>query len=113
MKCSRTEMAFGLAIAEIRRGLERVGRYLAGRGQKGAQFVIAPANTNAGQMDSYQRQAFDKMKRAVILGTNTPREELNQEEQKALEGRLERIATRLALMGRRPVQPRIENGNKP
>lgn len=96
----RNTMEFGLAISEIRRELEKDGFYLSGRGQKGDQFVILPAEDNVSVMQGYNRRALDALKRGVILGTNTPLQLLDSENRKRHEALLERMAVRTILIQR-------------
>lgn len=96
----RDEMQFGLAISEIRRELEHDGFYLDGRGGKGDQFVIRPAQDNVAVMQGYNRRALDALKRGVILGTNTPLQLLDAANRKRHESLLERMAVRSVLMQR-------------
>lgn len=100
LKCKRETMQFGLAIAEIRRELEKDGFYLSGRGQKGVQFVILPPSGNADVMKCYQRQAADALRRGVILGTNTRLDTLTDAERRKHESVLERMAIKAVLMNR-------------
>ena len=100
LKVTRDQMRFGLDISEIRRELEHDGFRLSGVGQKGNQQVIVPLKCNSKVMESYQRRAFDAMKRGVILGTNSPIHLLPDEDRRKHEALLERMATRLVLMQR-------------
>ena len=93
-------MKFGLAISEIRRELEKKGFYLSGRGQKGDQFIILPAEANQDVMLSYQRAAIDAMKRGVILGTTTRLDLLNEADRTRHEKILEKLAWRVALVAK-------------
>lgn len=96
----RDSMKFGLDISEIRRGLEKLGFYLSGRGQGGNQYIVLPPANNASVMSSYSRAALDALKRGVILGTNTRLDTLSDSERKRHESILERLAIRSALMHR-------------
>jgi hypothetical protein len=100
LKETRNTMKFGLAISEIRRELEKKGFYLSGRGQKGDQFIILPAEANQDVMLSYQRAAIDAMKRGVILGTTTRLDFLNEADRTRHEKILEKLAWRVALVAK-------------
>jgi hypothetical protein len=100
LKCKSDSMAFSLGIAEIRRALEMHGFYLSGRGQKGTQFVIVPAEAHANVMRSYSRKAADALKRGVILGTNTRLDHLQPDARRRHESMLEKMAVKFALLSR-------------
>lgn len=100
LRVTRDSMQFGLAISEIRRELEKDGFYLSGRGQKGNQFVILPAESNADVMQHYSRAALDALKRGVILGTNTRLDTLSVQDRRKHESTLEKMAIRVSLMRR-------------
>jgi hypothetical protein len=101
LKADPDTLEFGLGVSDIRRELEKRGLYLTGRGQKGEQYVIIAPASNCDVMLSYQRRALDAMKRGVILGTNTPLVLLEGEDRRRHEAVLERMAKRMALLGRR------------
>ena len=101
MKREQDTMRFDLSIAHIRRALEYKGFFLSGRGSKGTQWVILPPEANASQMQAYQRQACDVMRRTVILGSNTDTSRLNDEQKRRHEHILEKAAARAALLSRR------------
>lgn len=100
LRCSPDTMQFSLGIAEIRRVLEQRGLYLSGRGQKGEQFVVLPAEANVDVMACYARKATDALKRGVILGTNTRLDLLGSEDRRRHEAMLEKMAIKFALMSR-------------
>lgn len=100
LRRKRTDMQFGLAVSEIRAALEHDGFFLSGRGQRGTQFVILPADGNDAVLEQYQRAASKALKRGVILGTNTPLDMLSEAQRKRHESLLERIAIKAALMNR-------------
>lgn len=100
LKCKRDSMEFGLSVSQIRKGLEKLGFYLSGRGQKGNQFVILPPASNADVMENYARAASEALKRGVILGTNTRLDTLTSDERRRHEGMLERMAIKAALLQR-------------
>lgn len=113
LKCLRDSMQFGLDISEIRRELEKQGMYISGRGQKGNQFVILPASSNARQMECYQSQAIDALKRGVILGTNTRLDLLSDIERRKHERVLERMAVRSALIKHTAKVVRVLHKHQP
>lgn len=100
LKEKRDSMAFGIAISEIRRELEKRGLYLSGRGQNGNQFIVLPPQNNADVMLAYQRSAIDSLKRGVILGTQTRLDLLKAEDRRRHESILEKMAHRAALVYR-------------
>lgn len=100
LKCARTDMRFGLAVSEIRRGLEVHGYYLSGRGLKGDSFIILEPAANQDVMRSYSSAALDALKRGVILGTNTRLDLLSDDDRRRHESILEKMAIRLVLMKR-------------
>jgi hypothetical protein len=113
LRTTRETMQFSLGLSEIRRELERDGFYLSGRGQHGNQFVILPPENNRDVMASYQRQAFDALKRGVILGTNTRLDLLPSEDRKKHESLLEKMAIRTALMQRTGSVVRVLKKHSP
>lgn len=100
LKCPRYSMQFGLAISEIRRGLESKGFYLSGCGQNGNQFIILPPENNQDVMAGYQRAATDALKRGVILGTNTRLDLLKDDDRRKHESVLEKMALKMVLLNR-------------
>lgn len=100
LRCASDSMTFSMGIAEIRRALEPHGFYLSGRGQKGEQYVILPAQANANVMMCYSRKASDALKRGVILGTNTRLDTLSADDRRRHESVLEKMAVKLALVSR-------------
>jgi hypothetical protein len=112
LRCPRTDMRFGLAISEIRRGLEMHGFYLSGRGLKGDSFIVLQPSANQDVMRSYSSAAVDALKRGVILGTNTRLDLLNAEDRRRHESMLEKMAIRLVLMKRSGTIHRELAGNK-
>ena len=99
----RTTMQFGLAVSEIRKGLEMDGFYLSGRGQGGNQFVILPPESNQDIMQSYEREASEALRRGVILGTGTKLDTLDAEQRRRHEARLEKLSIKCLLLSK-PAQ---------
>ena len=100
LRTKRDTMQFGLAVSEIRRGLEREGFYLSGRGQNGNQYIILQPENNMSVLGMYQRAALDALKRGVVLGTATRLDTLSPDDRAKHERILEKIATRCVLMRR-------------
>lgn len=100
LMCERDSMEFGLAVSEIRLALEALGLYLSGRGQKGNQFTILNVESNADIMRCYDRASTNYMRRAVILGTATDVSKMDRLHRERHEKILEKVQTRLALLGR-------------
>lgn len=113
LRCQRTEMRFGLAIADIRRELETDGFYLTGRGQGGNQFVILPPSNNADVILQYNRRALDVTKRGLNLGSATRLDMLTESERRRLDGIVERTAVKCALLQRSGQVAKILSEAKP
>lgn len=93
-------MAFQMATHSIRVVLRHRGMNFSQRGLRGAGFQILPPNTNADEMEHLNRVAMNSLKASVILGTRTNLNLLSDCERKRHESVTEKMAHRLALLGR-------------
>jgi hypothetical protein len=93
-------MAFQMATHSIRVVLRHRGMNFSQRGLRGAGFQILPPNTNADEMEHLNRVAINSLKASVILGTGTNLNLLSDCERKRHESVTEKMAHRLALLGR-------------
>jgi hypothetical protein len=93
-------MAFQMATHSIRVVLRHRGMNFSQRGLRGAGFQILPPNTNADEMEHLNRVALNSLKASVILGTRTNLNLLSDCERKRHESVTEKMAHRLALLGR-------------
>ena len=93
-------MAFQMATHSIRVVLRHRGMNFSQRGLRGAGFQILPPNTNADEMEHLNRVATNSLKASVILGTKTDLRLLSDCERKHHESVTEKMAHRLALLGR-------------
>jgi hypothetical protein len=93
-------MAFQMATHSIRVVLRHRGMNFSQRGLRGAGFQILPPNTNADEMEHLNRVAMNSLKASVILGTSTNLNLLSECERKRHESVTEKMAHRLALLGR-------------
>lgn len=93
--------AFAFAVHEIRKAFRRAGKNFTAAGMKGTGYMIAQPDTNADEMERMQASALSALREGVILGTNTPIEMLSQEDARRHEAVCERMAKRLALIGRK------------
>ena len=93
-------MAFQMAAHNIRVLLRQRGMNFSQRGLRGAGFQILPPNTNADEMEHLNRVALNSLKASVILGTRTNLSLLSECERKRHEAVTEKMAHRLALLGR-------------
>ena len=93
-------MAFQMAAHNIRVLLRQRGMNFSQRGLRGAGFQILPPNTNADEMEHLNRVALNSLKASVILGTRTNLSLLSDCERKRHEAVTEKMAHRLALLGR-------------
>jgi hypothetical protein len=91
---------FNMAILNIRMVLRHRGMNFSQRGFRGAGFHIAPPNTNAEEMERMNRVAVNSLKASVILGTKTNLNLLSECERKRHEAVTEKMAHRVALLGR-------------
>lgn len=97
----RDTLPFELGVSRVRRALEQRGLYLSGEGRKSSGvFTVLPANRNADVVESYGRQMVDVCRRAVALGSATDRKQLTGEEIRVIDAKVQRMATRLALIQR-------------
>jgi hypothetical protein len=94
------ERAFNMSIFNIRSALRHRGMNFSQRGLNGAGFHILPPNTNADEMEHLNRVALNSLKASVILGTRTNLNLLSDCERKRHESVTEKMAHRLALLGR-------------
>lgn len=97
---SKTHFGFGLAVTKIRKTLEAEGFFLSGRGQNGHQFVILAASSNADVIQSKCTDAFESLRRAVVLGKATDLSELTRDERRRHTEQLKRAETKLSLISR-------------
>ena len=95
-----SSMAFQMAAHNIRVLLRQRGMNFSQRGLRGAGFQILPPNTNADEMEHLNRVALNSLKASVILGTRTNLSLLSDCERKRHESVTEKMAHRLALLGR-------------
>ena len=93
-------MAFQMATHSIRVVLRHRGMNFSQRGLHGTGFQILPPNTNADEMEHLNRVAMNSLKASVILGTRTNLNLLSDCERKRHESVTEKMAHRLALLGR-------------
>ena len=93
-------MAFQMASHNIRVVLRQRGMNFSQRGLRGTGFQILPPNTNADEMEHLNRVALNSLKASVILGTRTNLSLLSECERKRHEAVTEKMAHRLALLGR-------------
>ena len=93
-------MAFQMAAHSIRVVLRQRGMNFSQRGLRGTGFQILPPNTNADEMEHLNRVALNSLKASVILGTRTNLSLLSDCERKRHESVTEKMAHRLALLGR-------------
>ena len=91
---------FNMEILNIRTVLRHRGMNFSQRGLRGAGFQILPPNTNADEMEHLNRVAMNSLKASVILGTRTNLNLLSDCERKRHESVTEKMAHRLALLGR-------------
>jgi len=91
---------FNMEILNIRMVLRHRGMNFSQRGLRGAGFHIAPPNTNADEMERMNRLAMNSLKASVILGTSTNLNLLSECERKRHEAVTEKMAHRVALLGR-------------
>jgi hypothetical protein len=91
---------FNMAILNIRIVLRHRGMNFSQRGFRGAGFHIAPPNTNAEEMERMNRVAVNSLTASVILGTKTNLNLLSECERKRHEAVTEKMAHRVALLGR-------------
>lgn len=96
----RETAAFNLNVYNIRLELRHRGMNFSQRGLRGAGFHILPPNTNADEMEHLNRVALNSLKASVILGTKTNLNLLSDCERKRHESVTEKMAYRLALLGR-------------
>lgn len=97
-------MAFQMAVHSIRVVLRHRGMNFSQRGLRGAGFQILPPNTNADEMEHLNRVALNSLKASVILGTRTNLAMLSDCERKRHEAITEKMAHRLAMLGRSNVE---------
>jgi hypothetical protein len=91
---------FNMEILNIRMVLRHRGMNFSQRGLRGAGFHIAPPNTNVDEMERMNRLAMNSLKASVILGTKTNLNLLSECERKRHEAVTEKMAHRVALLGR-------------
>ena len=96
----RETHGFNMEVHHIRRELRHRGMNFSQRGLRGAGFQILPPNTNADEMEHLNRVALNSLKASVILGTRTNLSLLSDCERKRHESVTEKMAHRLALLGR-------------
>ena len=96
----RETQAFNMEVFKIRSELRHRGMNFSQRGLRGAGFQILPPNTNADEMEHLNRVALNSLKASVILGTRTNLSLLSDCERKRHESVTEKMAHRLALLGR-------------
>lgn len=96
-------VAFGIAMSEVNRALERNGYHLTTRGKHGQEYFIEPVKRAAAVGDTMMRDAMNSMKRAVVYlnGVATKHAELLTEtERRRIEKRAEIGALRYVLCSR-------------
>jgi hypothetical protein len=103
---------FNMAILNIRIVLRHRGMNFSQRGLSGAGFHIAPPNTNAEEMERMNRVAVNSLTASVILGTRTNLNLLSECERKRHEAVTEKMAHRVALLGRTSSSLGQEIANK-
>lgn len=101
LSCDEDSIQFAMSIVEIRKWFRRKGMNFTSRGQNGTGYVIAPPGGNSREMGRMARAAINSMREGVVLGTSTPLDLLSPEERRLHESLTEKMATRLALIGRK------------
>ena len=96
----RETQAFNMEVFKIRSELRHRGMNFSQRGLRGAGFQILPPNTNADEMEHMNRVAVNSLTASVILGTRTNLNLLSECERKRHEAVTEKMAHRVALLGR-------------
>jgi hypothetical protein len=113
LRAKRDTMEFGIGVSMVRQVLEQSGFSLTQRGQDGEGLLIRSAKENEAMMHAFDRGATKSFRRAVSLGSATDRTQLNADELRRHEARLEHISVKAVLLQRSGQVAKIIAAHKP